>query len=216
MIHDLDESLRDLIDSRLGADASVEVVFDAPTRDWASRRNAPTVDLYLYDIREDTTRREAGRTERRADDGGHVVGWSDPPRWFKLSYLVTAWTQRPEDEHRLLSMLLQVFLAQDGIPEEVLAGSLAGTAVPVLYTCALPPPKDRALSDTWSALGGELKPSLDLVVTAPFSLGREITAGPPVTEPLLLGVIDRTEPDRDRAAHDEPRMVRRFGTRTPG
>ena len=204
MIHDLDESLRSLLKLRMGADTSVDVVFDAPTKDWASRRNAPTVDLYLYDIREDTSRRHVGHTEQRSEDGNRILSWSPVPRWFKLSYLVTAWTQRPEDEHRLLSMLLAAFLAQDGLPEEVLAGSLAGTGLAIPYTSAMPAPKDRALSDTWSALGGELKPSLDLVVTAPFDLGRVTEAGPPVTEPLLVGIIDRTEPDHDRARGTNP------------
>ena len=31
----------------------VEVVFEAPAKEWASRRQGPTVDVYLYDIRED-------------------------------------------------------------------------------------------------------------------------------------------------------------------
>ena len=32
------------------------------------------------------------------------------------------------------------------------------------WPCAAPPP-DRSLSDIWSALGGELKPSLDVAIT---------------------------------------------------
>ena len=31
-----------------------------PTREWAGRRNSPTIDVYLYDIREDMRRRERG------------------------------------------------------------------------------------------------------------------------------------------------------------
>ena len=34
----------------------------------------------------------------------------------------------------------------------------------------------------WSALGGELKPSLDLVICAPLTDGRARVAGPPVLE----------------------------------
>jgi hypothetical protein len=210
LIHDIDESLRALIQLRLGAEAEVEVVFDAPTKDWASRRNAPTVDLYLYDIREDTARRQYGRAEVRETVDGPVNGWAPVPRWFKLSYLVTAWTQRPEDEHRLLSALLGAFLAQDGLPPEVLAGSLDGAGKHIAYTVALPPPQDRALSDTWSALGGELKPSLDLVVTAPFLLERTYEAGPPVEHPLGVAVRDRTAADPSEAAHDLPKMMRTF------
>jgi len=51
MIYEVDEALRAMVrrDALPGSD--VEVVFDAPTKDWASRRNTPTVDIYLYDIR---------------------------------------------------------------------------------------------------------------------------------------------------------------------
>ena len=181
VIHEVDETLRALIRRDALAGTDIDVAFDAPTKDWSSRRNAPTIDLYLYDIREDVRRREVGRLNSRGEDG-FISARMQPPRWFKLSYLLTAWTQRPEDEHRLLSACLACFLRQDRIPPELAAGSLGQIRLPMPYTIALPPPEDRALSDVWSALGGELKPSLDLVVTAPFDLTRDIEAGPPVME----------------------------------
>ena len=51
-------------------------------------------------------------------------------------------------------------------------------AVPLAV--GLPPPQDRSLSDVWSALGGELQPSLDLPVIAPLLPGRASAAGSPV------------------------------------
>ena len=48
-------------------------------------------------------------------------------------------------------------------------------------TIALPPPEDRSFADVWSALGGELKPSLDVVVSAPTDTGQRRETGPPVT-----------------------------------
>ena len=168
------------------AGAGVEVVFQAPTKDWASRRTAPTVDVYLYDIREDFRRRERGMINE-FDGNGQVVARRLPPRHFKLSYLVTAWTQRPEDEHRLLSDLLVTFLRHDALPPELLSGSLAELALPVPLGIALPPPEDRSFADVWSALGGELKPSLDVVVSAPTDTGQRHEVGPPVTaQPTLV------------------------------
>ena len=41
---------------------------------------------------------------------GRVNARRQPPRWYKLSYLITAWTQRPEDEHRLLAAILRRWL----------------------------------------------------------------------------------------------------------
>jgi hypothetical protein len=111
-----------------------------------------------------------------------IVERRPPPRRFKLSYLVTAWTQRPEDEHRLLSGLLSCFLRNQTMPADVLTGSLVDTQQAITLSIALPPPQDRSISDVWSALGGELKPSLDLVVNAPIQVRSTQAAGPPVLE----------------------------------
>lgn len=181
MIQEVDESLRALVKREALNGSKAEVAFDAPTKEWASRRNAPAVDLYLYDIREDLERREVMLQDVRGADG-FVASRRPPPRRFKLSYMVTAWTQRPEDEHRLLSSLLACFLSHQEMPEELLVGSLAQLGDVVLLSIALPPPQDRSISDVWSALGGELKPSLDLVVNAPVPLNVEFAAGPPVLE----------------------------------
>ena len=182
MIHEVDSALRALIDRETGI-RDVEVVFDAPTRDWAGRRTVPTIDVYLYDIREDLRRRERGVLNEYNEDQTRIVGRHLPPRHFKLSYLVTAWTQRPEDEHRLLSALLLAFLKFDAMPAELLDGPLAEMNLPVPLTVGLPPPEDRAFADVWSALGGELKPSLDIVVTAPTDTGQRRETGPPVVLP---------------------------------
>jgi len=160
------------------------------------------LDLYLYDIREDLRRRENGLIDV-FDDTGRITERVHPPRWFKLSYLVTAWTQRPEDEHRLLAAVLACFLGHENLPADVLAGQLDGLALPIPVTIALPPPEDRALSDVWSALGGELKPSLDLVVISPFDTRRFFEAAPEVREGLRLrfGTDEEEEgEERDAAA----------------
>ncbi len=212
MISEIDEALRSLVRAEAIAGSDLDVVFDAPTKDWAARRNAPTINLYLYDIREDVRRREQGWRETRGPDG--VVTSRRPmPRHFKLSYLVTAWTQRPEDEHRLLSELLRCFIKQDVMPTEFLTGSLAETGMEVPVTVALPPPEDRAFADVWSALGGELKPSLDVVVIAPIDVGVARPAGPPVLEGTRLDLSDRSTGtvDFDRYRHDpdgSPRVRR--------
>lgn len=184
MIHEVDDALRELVRAEVGG-PDVDVVFDAPTRDWAARRNAPTVNLYLYDIREDLRRRSRGR-RNIYDEQGTVVSRTLPPRYFKLSYLISAWTQRPEDEHRLLSSLLQCFLRYDALAAAGLGPQLSTIGLPVPLTVALPPPEDRAFADVWTALGGELKPSLDLVVSAPVTVAPVYDAGPPVQEGLVV------------------------------
>src|ERR671928_619957 len=145
MIQDVDESLRALVKREALNGSKAEVAFDAPTKEWSSRRNAPTVDLYLYDIREDLEQREVMWEELR-NDAGFVKERRPPPRRFKLSYLVTAWTQRPEDEHRLLSSVLSCFLRFDALPRDVLQGELAEQPYPVRVTIGLPLPAERSIS----------------------------------------------------------------------
>ncbi|MBP2324823.1 hypothetical protein JOF56_005208 [Kibdelosporangium banguiense] len=190
MIHEVDEAIR-----RLLADGGVpggggELAFDAPTRDWTAKRNAPTVNVFLYDIHEDLSRRRTGTTEEH-DDEGMIVGWRHRPRWFQLSYLVTAWTNRPADEHRLLSQVLICLTRTDAIGSQWLTGTLAELGMPIPLETAGPVTEGRAATDVWSALGGELKPAIDLKVTAPLA-GPRTSAGPPVTE----GVVLRADTDR--------------------
>jgi hypothetical protein len=204
VIHEIDESLRRLVLRDAVNGSGVELSFEAPTKEWASRRNAPTINIYLYDIREDLERREVEYEDIR-DSDGRVVERRPPPRRYTLSYLVTVWTQRPEDEHQVLSSLLAAFLQFDRLPPEVLNESLAAQPYAIRTTVALPPPRDRALADLWSALGGELKPSLDLVVTVPFDAGRVLAAGPPVLrEPEIVAVDTTDDGARDIVGGREP------------
>ncbi|MFI7434105.1 DUF4255 domain-containing protein [Micromonospora haikouensis] len=193
MIHEIDDALRRIVRDRALPGSGVDIVLEAPTKEWAARRNAPTVNVYLYDIREDLRRRSRALLNEY-DEQGQVARRVAPPRYVKLSYLVTAWTQRPEDEHRLLSSLLLCLLRLDALPHDVLTGSVAALGMPVPMTVALPPPEDRAFADVWTALGGELKPSLDVVVSAPVDGGEIMAAGPPAREGAAVEVGDRTRP----------------------
>ena len=201
MIHEVDESLRLLMRKEALHGTDIDILFETPTKEWASRRNTPTIDVFLYDIREDIGRREEGVISIRGEDG-KVVGRRRPPRYYKLSYLVTAWTQRPEDEHRLLSACMATFLKHGELPRDTLVGSLKEQGELIMVNIALPPPQDRSISDIWTALGGELKPSLELVVIAPLETYFPIHVGPALTEPPIFGlrraegdVVDRARPE---------------------
>ncbi|MFE4856912.1 DUF4255 domain-containing protein [Streptomyces sp. NPDC056670] len=210
MIHEVDEGLRLLLAEAGLEDAGVELVFDAPTRDWSARRNAPTVSVFLYGIREDAGRRRSGTAEEY-DPEGLVVAWRTPPRWFELAYLVTAWTNRPQDEHRLLSQVLRCLIAQEMLPKRVLTGSLAelDLAVP-LFTAG--GPDGPSAHDVWSALGGELKASISLTAIAPLA-GENTPAGPPVTEGLIVRSVASSTGTDD----DVPRRQLRYqDIRDPG
>jgi len=188
MISDVDAALEALIRREALNGSRVELAFDAPTKDWVARRNAPALDLYLYDIREDLPRREVVREDVRDAATGLVSGRRRPIRRFRLSYLLTAWTQRPEDEHRLLAACLSTFVRHEYIPVDIVGGVLADARYPVYLLVGQPPPQDRSIADVWSALGGELKPSLDLIVIAPLDPSVTEEVAGPVLEPPTLGM----------------------------
>ncbi|MEK8144445.1 Pvc16 family protein [Streptomyces sp. M10(2022)] len=101
----------------------MDLVFDAPTSEWSARRNAPTVSIFLRDPggrHPPPYRHHRGVRRRRV-----VTGRRTPPRWFELTYLLTAWTNRPQDEHRLLSEVLRCVIHMDALPARMLTGSLA-------------------------------------------------------------------------------------------
>lgn len=208
MIHEVDEVLKGLIGGGALAGSGIDVSFEAPTRDWAARRNAPAVNAYLYDIREDVSRRQRGHMPVR-DERDIVVRRRQPPRWFRLSYLVTAWTKQPQDEHRLLSAVLATLLPHELLPADRLPGALGALGLTVPLSVAGLHSESRSLAEIWSALGGELKPSLDLVVTAPFPAFPEYDAGPPVTEGAAIRVrgMDGSLEGAKERAHRPDRLA---------
>ncbi|HEY3611700.1 MAG TPA: DUF4255 domain-containing protein [Pseudonocardiaceae bacterium] len=204
MIHEVDEGLRRLlVDGGIG-ESGVELVFEAPTREWMAKRNAPTVSVFLYDIREDVARRRSGPVEEYGADG-EVVGWRDPPRWFQLTYLVSAWTSRPQDEHRLLSDVLRCLIRTDALAAHLLTGSLAELGLTVGLDVV--GSAGTSVFDVWSALDGELRPAVEVRVTAPFR-GEFTPAGPLVTDGL---VVHATSESLD----DEARRLRYHGSVPP-
>ena len=193
MIPEIDEALFRLLRSGAVPDKGVEVAFEAPTREWAARRTGPAVNAYLYDIREDMQQRGAGLRDVR-DAQGIVSGRRRPLRYFRLSYLVTSWTKRAEDEHRLLAAVLNCLLGTDVLPLGG-TGAVARLGASVPLSVAEPPREARSLADIWSALGGDLKPSLDVVVVTPFPVVIDEPVAPPVTEAHAVLGRRLDEPD---------------------
>ncbi len=98
MINDLDETLRKLLIREIPIkNGEVEISFDQPKREWSARLNRPTLNLYLYDIRENNKLRQTQpmwEVERQAN--GTVTQRRKPFR-VDLHYMITAWAAEPED-----------------------------------------------------------------------------------------------------------------------
>src|ERR671917_832450 len=178
MLADLDETLRVLLKRELGRHGfdGVEVAFDAPARDWSSQLSGPTVNLFLYDLRESHEFRPTDWREDRSNGHREIR----PPMIMECSYAVTAWTQAVEDEHRLLSQVLGVLFAFPQLPVDTLAGRLPETAQRFAIEGRIGQPKGDGKADFWSAVGGQYKASLDYVVTLACESGVAYERGPEV------------------------------------
>jgi hypothetical protein len=178
MLADLDETLRNLLREELEVHGfeGVDIAFDAPSRDWSGQLSKPTVNVYLYDLREAEGLRssEWSRIQR---DGRTLEG--RPPMVMECSYAVTAWTQAVEDEHRLLSQVLAIFFAFPELPKDKLNGRLANGSQAGAIKARIGQGKGEK-SDFWSAVGGQYKVSLDYVVRLSVESGAQLERGPEV------------------------------------
>jgi hypothetical protein len=175
-IADLDEALRTLLKRELDKHGfeGVEIAFDAPSKEWSGKLTGPTVNLFLYDMREALDRAAATPSERRTN-GTAVV--ADPPLQLELTYAVTAWTKAVEDEHRLLSQVLAVLYSYSDVPSDVIAQN-AGTTLARAETSVGRPREEKA--DFWTSVGGQYKASIDYVVQIVVESGATFVRGPEV------------------------------------
>ena len=198
MIDDLDRTVEELLRREL-APMLVEQVgisFAAPDSDFPpSSVTLPAVDLFLYDVRENTELRNAAwiveRQFERKPNGEiseRAVKQRSPVR-VDCSYLITAWssessTTRALDEHHLLSEVMKVLLRHPTIPEVLLQGSLKGQEPP-LPSSTLQPGRLQSVGEFWQALGGKPKAALNYTVTIGVVPGREIETEVPVVDKRL-------------------------------
>jgi hypothetical protein len=177
MLHLLDESLEEFLRTTVPLPRrEIDVSFAAPDKDWAAKVSRPTINLYLWDVRRNLTERELGVEAVQTGDGR--LHHRPPLPRVDCRYLITAWTSDIRDEHSLLGAALAALLRYSELSREHLRGA---------YRDVVPVPgmeigagDGRDNSDFWSALGGQLKPGLDLTVTATVDATLLVPVGPPV------------------------------------
>ncbi len=179
MIAELDETIRQLLLREGGLDPSdVDVSFDLPNREWSVGISKPTLNCYLFDIRENRDLRQSGMA--MVGGGTREAARQREPMRVSVTYLITAWTRQVEDEHRLLFQALATLMRFPNIPDELRAGALRQQVQHPLRTAIVQP--DGVLKspgEFWTALENHLKPSLSYVVNLAIEMDK-LLAGPPV------------------------------------
>lgn len=179
MLEALDDALRQLLIQDLPIkNGEVDIQFHQPNRQWSAKLTRPTLNLFLYDLRENARLRQPSPLwNQQGGNGDSVVQQRQAVR-LDVHYIITAWTNDPADEHRLLSRTLMTLFRHPNLPEEVLPEVLQAQPSPIQLQAA----QSDELQDTsffWSALDNEMRPAI--VCTLTFALNPY----QPFTTPLV-------------------------------
>lgn len=181
MIDELDEAFRQLLMRDLPIkNNEIDIAFDQPKRDWSARVSRPTLNLFMYDLRENLKLRASHPVWENIRDSksGATVQKRRPMR-VDIRYLVTAWTAEAEDEHRLLTRAMLALIRYPNLPPEVLPDILQTQPVPIPIQVAQPDTLPNA-SEIWSSLENTMRPTIVLQATLALDPYVTIPAGPPV------------------------------------
>lgn len=181
MLADLDESIKKLLVAEIPVkNGEIDIKFDQPKREWSARLAKPTINFFLYDVRENVTLRQH-QWEALKQNGNARLDLARLKRTpFRVDcyYMITSWAAEPDDEHRLLSRVLMALFRNPILEDTFLVGEMQGQAFEIQGRVAN---HDKLTNpaEVWSALDNEMRPSISYLVTVAMDPWAEVT-GPPV------------------------------------
>jgi hypothetical protein len=198
----LDETIRKLVTTELPLkNGEIEISFDQPKREWSSRLSKPTINFFLYDLRENPILRQHQWEEIPSRiPGDNQSHRKRSPFRIDCFYMLTTWAAEPDDEHRLLSRCLSVLFRHPVLPVESLVGLLVGQPYEIQARLAA---HDRLTNpaEMWSAMDNEMRPSISYIVTLAVDPWTEVT-GPVVRTLTLRSGESRTLPQAEKLWQD--------------
>ncbi len=176
MIADLDETIKQLLVADLPIkNGEIDVKFDQPKREWSAKLVKPTINFFLYDVRENTQLRRSQYDPIKNGNAQEMMArMKKAPHRLDCYYILTTWAAEAEDEHRLLTRTLMSLFRNPTIPDHVLQGTLQNPRYP-LNTHTARTDKLTNPAEVWSALDNEMRPSVSFTVTLSLDPWSEVT-----------------------------------------
>jgi hypothetical protein len=205
MFDEIDEVLRKLLVREIPiVNGEIDIAFDQPRREWSARLSRPTINIFLYDIRENVKLRQQGQGPEfeRAVLASSITQKHKAHR-VDLHYALTIWAKEPEDEHRLLAATLLALFRHTTLVDD-LPESLRDQPTPIALQVAQYDELEKP-SDLWNVMDNQQRPVINLEVTlalhpfkplvGPIVRTRELVIGqavePATTRQLNAGAGDR-------------------------
>lgn len=178
MIADLDETIKQLLVAELPVkNGEIDIKFDQPTREWSAKLAKPTINFFLYDVRENNVLRNH-QWQRMNNGRADIAAMKRTPMRVDCHYMITTWASEPDDEHRLLTRVLMALFRHSVLPENRLIGTLQNPEFEITAALAR---HDKLTNpaEVWSSLDNELRPSISYLITLALDPWSEVT-GPAV------------------------------------
>lgn len=191
MLVDLSKTLENILrDQGKIQRSAIDIEFEMPTSEWSARISRPTINVWCFDVRENLKLRtmEKGNVTYN----GNIAVRSIPPRRMDVTYLVTAWANKPEDEHQLFWRALATLKALRFLRPEDCEGDLRlqGHNIP-LMVADMSEPKAN-FTDIWSVVDNQMR--LGFPITATVELETDMGFSAPVVLSSTVAVGESLDP----------------------
>lgn len=190
MIDALDETIRQLLIREMPiTDNEIDIAFDQPKREWSARLSRPTINLFLYDIRENAALRKFGWETTSITETS--IGRKMAPLRVDCHYIVSAWANDSSDEHRLIARTMMALFRYPDITRDMLVDRLRSQAFDIRTRLAS---HDKLTNpaEVWSALDNEMRPSISYIITLTMDPWSEEID--PIVNTVSFGTT-QTQPD---------------------
>jgi hypothetical protein len=182
VIFETDQALATLLKTKVLGGAPIAVAFDPPSRPWIQSLKAPTVNLFMFDLRENAARRESAHEDVR-DETGKIIARRAPMQRWDLHYTVSVFAPQVLVEHKVLAIVLRYLCQLDVLPPEVLPPPLVELGYPVLVSTGAGVKRGMFLN-----YAGDIKASFEMTITVPMPPAPPPPAAPPVQQPPEIRV----------------------------
>lgn len=169
MLKDLDETVKELLTQKYLAlenkTSQIDIVFNRPDKTWEGSVTKATINLFLYDIRENLQLRG---NERHITRNGTNGTETYAATRMDFTYLISVWSKAStveiEDEHEVLGKVLTTLLSYPILPTEVLQGEIAQQSQPPRAWIAQPEDTPKTW-EFWGSNEWRLKAGISYRVT---------------------------------------------------
>jgi hypothetical protein len=188
VLSDLNKSLEKLLNQRGKITSNqIDISFEQPNGQWSARLSRPTLDVWCFDLRENLKLRSMEMTTTRNGNHGTTTF---APRRIDLTYLVTAWASKIEDEHQLLWRALTVFKNVPSLATKDCEGLLRYQSHDVPLLVADTSSTQTNLVDLWGVLDNQMRLGFTLTATVELDVELSIEAPLVLEATIRLGSSD--------------------------